>query len=687
MAARRPLVSVCMPAHNAERWIGDAVESVLQQTYSHFELVISENASTDGTAAIARSYRDPRIRLEPTTSLIDPIENHSRSVQLSTGALIKFLHADDKLLPTCLEEMVALATEDPRIGLVFAPREILLDTPENEADIEWEEMYAHLHERFVGLTAVNEGILLFRQMLADGFEDNWFGEPTAVLASRACLARVGLFGLRLFQIADLDLWLRIALTHRIGYIPHPLSVYRHHDQSVTAANARVGRDWLDRLWMLEGLLAQPELEPADRATVERLRNASFARALRSQLRRLIERRAVAGMFQYLSYRSRALAGNASPLYDVLDSTPPDRGGAERRTTVKNTHEMPLHPSISVCITNHNYAKYLPSSIESVLAQTYSAVEVVVVDDGSTDDSRQVLERYADRVRVILQEQAGQAAAGWAAFQAAGGDIVIFLDADDVLESRLCAELAEAFRREPELAMVQWRLGTIDAAGRSLNRVIPPRPGLMPSGDLSGHVLRIRNWHYQVASGAAYATWAARRVLPAQLPEGEYHALDQWLNELMPLLGPVRSLDVIGGSRRVHRDSFSETERPPAEWPRRMIRLMRNSHEHVRVLATELGQDCPEDVRDFRDPAFLGWRLWSLTVDPEEHPFPDDRRSTMAIQGIATSLTHPYFSWRHRVKRAAWFAVIGSLPRSVARRTVSRFQLDGPISFSHDRNGQ
>ena len=345
------------------------------------------------------------------------------------------------------------------------------------------------------------------------------------------------------------------------------------------------------------------------------------------------------------------------------------------------------PCVTVCITNHNYAAYLPAAIDSVLAQTYPHVELVVVDDGSTDDSRGVLEQYGDEVRVLFQEQAGQAAAGWAGLEAARGDIVIFLDADDVLDPSVCAEIAEAFEREPGLSIVQWRLGTIDASGRPLPQVLPPRPGLMPSGDLSEHVLRIRNWYYQVASGTAYAAWAAQRVLPAQLPEGEYHALDQWLNELLPLLGPVRSLDVIGGWRRVHPESFSETPRSPAEWPRRMIRLMSNSHQHVRVLAAELGRDCPEDVRDFRDPAFLGWRLWSLTADPEEHPFPDDRRATMAVQGITASLRHPFFPWRHRIKRAAWFAAVGGLPRGAARRTLDRFPLDGPISFSVERDGR
>ena len=585
--------------------------------------------------------------------------------------------------------MTALAAEDPRIGLIFAPREILLDTPQNRADVEWEQMHARLHEHFSGLTTVNEGIVLFRQMLADSFERNWFGEPTAVLATRSCLERVGLFGLHLYQIADLDLWLRIALTHRIGYIAHPLSVYRHHDQSVTAANARIGRDWLDRLWMLEGLLAQSPLQGADRTAVEHLRNASFARAFKSQARRLAAGRRVAGMVDYLSYRTGATVGKARPLYDSLGAAPNADGRVWRLGVGGNEGvAMPLRPSISVCITNYNYAQYLPAAIESVLAQTYPDVELIVVDDGSTDDSRRVLAQYRDdELRAILQEQAGQAAAGWAAFQAAQGEVVIFLDADDVLEPNVCAAIAEAFTREPGLAMVQWRLGTIDAAGKPLPRVIPPRPGLMPSGDLSDHVLRIRNWNYQLASGTAYAAWAARRVLPAHLPDGEYHALDQWLNELLPLLGPVRSLDVIGGSRRVHSRSFSEATRSPAEWPRRMIRLMTNSHDHVRVLAAELGRECPQDVRDFRDPAFLGWRLWSLTVDPEDHPFPDDRRSTMAIQGIATSLTHPFFPWRHRVKRATWFAVVGGLPRGAARRTVTRFPLDGPISFSQGPNGR
>jgi glycosyltransferase involved in cell wall biosynthesis len=341
--------------------------------------------------------------------------------------------------------------------------------------------------------------------------------------------------------------------------------------------------------------------------------------------------------------------------------------------------VPPQPLISVCITNYNYGRFLPAAIESVLAQTYSNVELVVVDDGSTDDSRAVIQVYGDRVRSILQERTGQAGAGWAAVQVARGDVVVFLDADDMLDPEICGHIADTFGREPKLVVVQWRLRTIDADDRPLARVLPPRPGLLPAGDLSEHVLHVRNWHYQLASGVAYAMWAVRKLLPADLPDGEHHAADHWLNELIPLLGPIHSLDQVGGAHRIHGGNFSAFPKSSADWPRRLITLTLNSHEHVRRLATELGRQCPKDARELRDPALLGWRLWSLTVDPERHPFATDNRLHLAAKGIVASLAHPHFPWRHRLKRTAWFAVVGTLPRAIARPIIARYPSDGPVS--------
>jgi glycosyltransferase involved in cell wall biosynthesis len=312
-----------MPAYNAERWIREAIDSVLEQSYTNFELVVSNNASTDGTADIARSYDDPRIRVETTATRIGPVSNHNRSVALSTGEYVKFLHADDMLMPTCLEEMTSLALEDPSVGLVFAGREVLLDDPSNEADLDWSRVHGRLHERLGDLAPLNDGRALFRQVLGAGIEFNSIGEPSAVLASRACLAEVGLFSPRLRQIADLDLWLRIMLSYRVGYHSQALSIYRHHGQSVTAANARAGRDWLDRLWLLEGLASEPRLTSDERGAVMQLRSEALRRAFRSQARHLARGHlwSLRDLLAYLSYRGRALLRHAPPLYDSLPTPP------------------------------------------------------------------------------------------------------------------------------------------------------------------------------------------------------------------------------------------------------------------------------------------------------------------------------------------------------------------------------
>ncbi len=90
------------------------------------------------------------------------------------------------------------------------------------------------------------------------------------------------------------------------------------------------------------------------------------------------------------------------------------------------------PKVSVIIPTFNCAKYLPEAIESVLAQTYTDCEVIVMDDGSTDNTNQVVATYRDRVRYFYQENRGVGSARNTGIRYAQGDYVVFLDADDVL---------------------------------------------------------------------------------------------------------------------------------------------------------------------------------------------------------------------------------------------------------------
>jgi glycosyltransferase involved in cell wall biosynthesis len=306
-----------MPAYNSSQWIGEAIESALAQTWENFELVIVDDASSDSTVAIARSYSDPRIRIETGRPNIGNARNSNAAVRLSTGAFVKFLHADDTLAPDCIEEMVALALEDERIGLVFARREILA---EDDDDLAWLQKYAKPHERFEHLERSNDGHVLFVQLIDAGIDENWIGEPSAVMVTRRCLEESGLFNPRLHQIPDLDLWLRIMLRYRVGFVDKPLCVYRRHPQSYTASNRKLGRDWLDRLWLLEGLMNEDVLGPEERETIERLRRAALRRAVRSQFGRLLRRRFDPELLAYGRYRASRREEEPCPL-------PPVRVGA------------------------------------------------------------------------------------------------------------------------------------------------------------------------------------------------------------------------------------------------------------------------------------------------------------------------------------------------------------------------
>ena len=314
-----------MPAYNAEQWIGFAIESVLAQTYERFELVVSDHASVDATTQIAGSYGDSRIRIDVASPQLDAVSNYNRSILLSSGKYIKFLHADDVIEPTCIEEMVALAREDPQIGLVFARREIVLEEPYRAIDLVWAEEHADLHGRFTGLGRINDGHDLFRQMLDAGLRENWVGEPSSVLATRECLVEIGLFTPRLRQLMDLELWLRVMLRYRIGFVDRVLSRYLHHSSSITGNNARLGRDWLDHLWLVEGLLREA-LPGAEREQVKQLRNAARRRALRGQAGRLLRRRLSGELADYASYSVRALIGRAPSRYPRLPETPVEHRG-------------------------------------------------------------------------------------------------------------------------------------------------------------------------------------------------------------------------------------------------------------------------------------------------------------------------------------------------------------------------
>ncbi|MEO1180761.1 MAG: glycosyltransferase, partial [Cyanobacteria bacterium J06636_28] len=123
----------------------------------------------------------------------------------------------------------------------------------------------------------------------------------------------------------------------------------------------------------------------------------------------------------------------------------------------------MEPSIlvSVIISNYNYGRFITEAIESVLNQTYSNVELIVVDDGSTDNSRDIIQSYSHRLISVFQENSGQGAAFNVGLTQASGDIICFLDADDYYRPDKLEKVVAAFETHPEWVQISHGRTSID----------------------------------------------------------------------------------------------------------------------------------------------------------------------------------------------------------------------------------
>ena len=122
------------------------------------------------------------------------------------------------------------------------------------------------------------------------------------------------------------------------------------------------------------------------------------------------------------------------------------------------------PLVSILINNFNYGRFLREAVDSALRQTYTNTEVIVVDDGSTDDSRQIIAGYGSRIVPVLKQNGGQASAFNAGFAVSRGEIICFLDSDDFFAPNKAETIVDNGRLFPEAALVAHALQYCDRDG-------------------------------------------------------------------------------------------------------------------------------------------------------------------------------------------------------------------------------
>ena len=335
------------------------------------------------------------------------------------------------------------------------------------------------------------------------------------------------------------------------------------------------------------------------------------------------------------------------------------------------------PALTIVITNHNYAEFVERAISSALAQQDldGEIEVVVVDDGSTDDSRTIIEGFADRITAVFTPNDGQAAAFNRGFAASSGDIVIFLDADDVLWDGTGRRVIDAIEAEPTTVRVQFALDVIDGDGHLTGETVPEPPKVLFAGDARPRLLTCPDdivW--QPTSGNAFRRSALSAVLP--MPETPFRlCADYYLSSLVPLHGTVAVLSGTGGGYRVHGGNAHYSR---SEHPSRLRTNIERTYETHRALIAEsrrLGlHQLPSDPAEVRSVSFAANRLISYRLDRAQHPIEGDSRLSLLRLGWSSAAARKDVRPLRRGAFAAWFLMMTVVPRrwlSAASRPFAR----------------
>jgi glycosyltransferase involved in cell wall biosynthesis len=267
-----PQITVAMPVYNGEGYVHLAIQTVLDQTYSDFELLIVDNCSTDGTLEVVKAFSDPRIRLHVNSSNLGMVGNWNRSVELATGEYIKFLSHDDLLDPTCLEEQIAgfLQHKQENIGIVTCKKRVINQNGKN--------VMPGFGLR--GQSRLISGRVAIRKSIRAG--RNIIGEPSVVLIKTSALRESGLFELPEFT-PDIKMWFKILQKSELYFIDKTLASYRISEKSTSSSVSKSqGAQFVTLIH---------EITKTDSTIIGKLnaRIGSFRSHLNSQLRRLITR--------------------------------------------------------------------------------------------------------------------------------------------------------------------------------------------------------------------------------------------------------------------------------------------------------------------------------------------------------------------------------------------------------------
>lgn len=322
--------------------------------------------------------------------------------------------------------------------------------------------------------------------------------------------------------------------------------------------------------------------------------------------------------------------------------------------------------VSIVVLNFNYARFVGAAIESALAQTCPDVEVIVVDNGSTDDSLQVISRYEPRIRLVRQaENIGQGQGYNLGFAAAQGEWIVWLDADDVLDPdciATCLAMADG-----HTAKVQFPMRHIDAQGQDLHTITP---FLRHSGDVRPIIRRFGHYAGPPGSGNLYRRSAVAPYFPVT-PQDWPICTDTVPFVTAPFHGMVVDTGRPLAGYRMHRKAASNAPGYRGNYSTSMATEVSLNYgardKTVALLKERSGIEVPGPFLTL--PSHVRHRIISWRWAPQAHPFPEDSAGSLWRLMRDSLRECPGYNALGRALMLTWATGVLFLPTALAHRVM------------------
>lgn len=404
-----PLASVVIPSYNYGRYLPEAIESVLSQGIDDLELIILDNASTDETLEKVKPFLDDsRVRYIRHSRNIGANNNWNRCLRISTGKYVAVLSADDYFCSGHLQTMLESLEDHPECSLAYRP---CYWVDESGKSLGVLNHRGHTAKSYVGGRDELVDLLIY---------DNYI-TPSAAIVRRSVLRCVGDFDTRIQGGIDWDLWVRIAAKNaKFIFNKNPGVCYRIHENQWSNDICTSLSSLNDHLSILEKVVISSE--------VHRIKDRSV------DILALLCARIAA----YSADVVEPLAERIFKVTKVLESL-----GSEVMSSSS------VNPLVSVIVPTYNRPDLLMRAIQSVINQTYLNIEIVVVNDGGIDVEN-ILNSWGNDLNIVLiqqNEHKGVSVARNIALRAARGEIITYLDDDDIFLSSHISTIVEGLQKD------------------------------------------------------------------------------------------------------------------------------------------------------------------------------------------------------------------------------------------------